>query len=80
MFVAKYQFHIREGYALNDHVSEVIENILMSTNFSFIQLADPQFGLFASYSGLTDEEIDAHAKRGVIVKKTHKITGFADET
>ena len=52
----------------------------MSTNFSFIQLADPQFGLFASYSGLTDEEIDAHAKRGVIVKKTHKITGFADET
>ena len=52
----------------------------MSTNFSFIQLADPQFGLFASYSGLTDEEIDAHAKRGVLVKKTHKITGFSDET
>ena len=45
-----------------------------------MQLADPQFGLFASSSGKTDEEIDAYAKRGLIVKKTQKINGFADET
>ena len=52
----------------------------MAANFSFVQLADPQFGLFASSSGKTDEEIDAYAKRGLIVKKTQKINGFADET
>jgi len=65
---------------LNDQDLEVIENIVMPTNFSFIQLADPQFGLFADRSGKTDEEISAAAKRGQILKKTPKITGFADET
>jgi len=43
----------------------------MLTNFSFIQLADPQFGLFADRSGKTDEEISAAAKRGQILKKKH---------
>ena len=52
----------------------------MPTNFTFIQLADPQFGLFADRSGKTDEEISEAAKRGQILKKTPKITGFADET
>jgi len=52
----------------------------MLTNFSFIQIADPQFGLFADRSGKTDEEISTAAKRGQILKKTPKITGFADET
>lgn len=49
-------------------------------NFSFIQLADPQFGMFASMSRKTDDEIAAFAKRGLIIRKTKKIEGFAPET
>ena len=45
----------------------------MLANFSFIQLADPQFGLFADRSGKTDEEISAAAKRGQILKKHPKL-------
>ena len=49
-------------------------------NFSFIQLADPQFGMFAYMSRKTDDEIAAFAKRGLIIRKTKKIEGFAPET
>jgi 3',5'-cyclic AMP phosphodiesterase CpdA len=50
------------------------------SNFSFIQLADTQFGLFASSSGKTDEEIAEFAERGLILRKTEKFEGFAPET
>ena len=50
------------------------------TNFSFIQLADPQFGMFASVSRKTDDEIAAFAKRGLMIRKTKPIEGFAPET
>jgi len=50
------------------------------SNFSFIQLADPQFGLFASSSGKTDEEIAAFAERGLLLRKVKKFEGLAPET
>jgi 3',5'-cyclic AMP phosphodiesterase CpdA len=50
------------------------------SDFSFIQLADPQFGLFAGSSGKTDEEIAGFAKRGLTIRKAKKISGFAPET
>ena len=52
----------------------------LTTDFSFIQLADPQFGLFASSSRKTDEEIATFAKRGLIIRKTPLIEGFTPET
>ena len=50
------------------------------SDFSFIQLADPQFGLFAASSGKTDAELEAFAKRGLILRKVEKFEGFAPET
>lgn len=50
------------------------------SDFSFIQLADPQFGMFAGSSGKTDEEITGFAERGLMLRKAKKITGFAPET
>jgi 3',5'-cyclic AMP phosphodiesterase CpdA len=50
------------------------------SDFSFIQLADPQFGLFAGSSGKTDAEIAAFAERGLILRKAKKFEGFAPET
>lgn len=50
------------------------------SDFSFIQLADPQFGLFAGSSGKTNAEIAAFAKRGINLRKVKKFTGFAPET
>ena len=49
------------------------------SEFSFIQLADPQFGMFASSSAKTDQEIAAFAERGIIIRKANKIEGFAPE-
>ncbi len=44
-------------------------------------MADPQFGLFASVSQLTDEELEEDRERGIELRKApKKITGFADET
>ena len=49
-------------------------------SFSFMQLADPQFGLFAHLSGLSAAEIEALHRRGIPVRPAPKITGFADES
>ena len=49
-------------------------------SFSFMQLADPQFGLFAHLSGLSEAEIEAKRRRGILCRPAPKITGFADET
>ena len=48
--------------------------------FFFIQLADPQFGMYASLSGLDDERLENLRGRGLYVKAAPKITGFARET
>ena len=50
------------------------------SDFTFIQLADPQFGLFASSSGKTAAEIASFAERGIMLRKAKKIEGFAPET
>jgi len=50
------------------------------SDFSFIQLADPQFGLFAASSGKTDAEIKQFADRGIKLRKAPKMSGFAPET
>jgi 3',5'-cyclic AMP phosphodiesterase CpdA len=49
-------------------------------SFFFIQLADPQFGMYASLSGLDDETLADYRRRGHNVEKTPRITGFARET
>ncbi len=46
---------------------------------SFIQLADPQFGLFARLSGLSEEQIAAFRARGLNAQPALKVTGLADE-
>jgi 3',5'-cyclic AMP phosphodiesterase CpdA len=44
-------------------------------------MADPQFGMFAKFSELTDEQIEERASRQLFIRKVpEKITGFADET
>jgi len=50
------------------------------TDFSFIQLADPQFGMFAGSSGKTDEEIADSAERGLLISKVPRFEGLAPET
>ena len=53
----------------------------MSSSFQFIQMADPQFGMFADMSRHTDEEIAERRARGLNVRKAARpISGFADET
>ena len=50
-------------------------------SFFFIQMADPQFGMFSSVSELTGQEVEERRLRGINVRKApERITGFADET
>lgn len=49
-------------------------------DFFFIQLSDPQFGLFAALSGVEDAYIEEKLKQRLRVRKAPKIRGFADET
>ncbi len=49
-------------------------------DFTFMQLADPQFGLFARFSGQTAEAIAGFRARGLNIKPAPQIKGFADET
>ena len=47
----------------------------------FIQMADPQLGMFSFFSNLPDEEIEARRQRGINARKApKKLTGFEDET
>jgi len=48
--------------------------------FFFIQLADPQLGMFARWGGVSDEVIETQLFKGSKVHKAPPITGFADET
>ena len=50
-------------------------------SFFFVQMADPQFGMFAFFSTLTDEEVEERRRRQLFVRKAPEIiTGFADES
>ncbi|MDA1278875.1 MAG: metallophosphoesterase [Chloroflexi bacterium] len=50
-----------------------------STTLRFVQLADPQFGQFARFSGIPDEEIERFQQHKLNVKKASKITHFKNE-
>ena len=56
------------------------DNTTGSGEFSFVQLADPQFGLFARFSGQTNEQIAAFQARGLNIKPAPATTGFTEET
>ena len=50
-------------------------------DFFFVQMADPQFGMFAFNSGMSHEEAqELYRKKGLKVRPVPRITGFADET
>ena len=50
-------------------------------SFHFIQMADPQFGMFAQVSQYTAEEVAERRARGLNVRLAPApVTGFADET
>ena len=49
--------------------------------FSFVQMSDPQFGMYASISNYTAEEIEERRRKGLLMRKANSpITGFSDET
>ena len=49
-------------------------------DFFFIQMADIQFGIFASLSGADEAKIEEYRRARLIVRPAPKITGFAQET
>ena len=50
-------------------------------DFFFIQMSDPQFGMFARLSGMTEERIqDLRQQHGWNIRPAPKSTGFAEET
>ena len=50
-------------------------------SFSFVQMSDPQFGMYASISAYTAEEIEDRRRRGILMRlASEPISGFADET
>lgn len=50
-------------------------------SFRFVQMSDPQFGMYASISEYTDEEIEERRQRGILMRKAPgPISGFGDET
>ena len=51
-----------------------------NASFSFIQMADVQFGLFAALSGADNERIESAASRRLIIRPVPSTTGFAKET
>ena len=51
------------------------------SSFHFAQMADPQFGMFASVSLYSDEDVALRRAPGLNVRKAARpISGFADET
>ena len=50
-------------------------------SFSFVQMSDPQFGMYASISAYSEEEIEDRRRRGILMRLAPEpISGFADET
>ncbi|MDA1257696.1 MAG: metallophosphoesterase [Chloroflexi bacterium] len=55
-------------------------NAAVTGGFNFIQLADPQFGMFAEISARSPERIAEWRAAGRIVREVPLMTGFAPET
>ena len=50
-------------------------------SFNFVQMSDPQFGMYASISNYSAEEIEERRQRGILMRKAPgTLSGFADET
>ena len=50
-------------------------------SFNFVQMSDPQFGMYASVSDYSEEEIEERRQKGILMRKAPgPISGFADET
>ncbi|MDP6419970.1 MAG: metallophosphoesterase [SAR202 cluster bacterium] len=50
-------------------------------SFFFVQMTDPQFGMFAFFSELTEDEVEEYRRRELFARHApEKVTGFADET
>jgi 3',5'-cyclic AMP phosphodiesterase CpdA len=47
---------------------------------TFVQMADPQFGQFAHFSGRTLEELAAYRRHGLNVRAVARVTHFREET
>ena len=52
----------------------------MATPLIFVQMADPQFGQFAHYSGRTPEELARYRRHGMNVRAASKIEHFHEES
>ncbi|MBL01261.1 MAG: hypothetical protein CL774_02060 [Chloroflexi bacterium] len=52
---------------------------MTTSKFFFIQMADPQFGLFSHFSGKNDLDIKNLQKRDIFIKKTPKIYDLNNE-
>ena len=54
---------------------------MKNTDVSFIQMADPQFGMYSSISKLSESDIAERRERGINIEYTGPILeGFAKET
>ena len=52
----------------------------MTTPLTFVQMADPQFGQYAHFSGWTPERIASYQRHRLNVRAAPKITHFREET
>jgi 3',5'-cyclic AMP phosphodiesterase CpdA len=52
----------------------------MTAPLTFVQMADPQFGQFAHFSGLPPEAIARYRRHGLNVRAAPKVTHFREET
>ena len=52
----------------------------MTVPLTFVQMADPQFGQFAHFSGRTPEELARYRRHGLNVRAAPKVAHFREET
>ena len=54
---------------------------MKNTDVSFIQMADPQFGMYSSISKLSESDIAERRERGINIEYTGPVLeGFGKET
>jgi 3',5'-cyclic AMP phosphodiesterase CpdA len=52
----------------------------VTSSLTFVQMADPQFGQFAHFSGWTPEKLAQYRRHGLNVRAAPKVTHFREET
>ena len=52
----------------------------MTTPLTFVQMADPQFGQFAHFSGRTPQDLAAYRRQRLNVREAPKVDHFREET